>query len=97
MQTIRFPTYDREHSSAHVLVATAEFLMKFRTRQICLCYTDSDNAILQQDTETIHVSNLQPLLHSQPVGFGLHVELLANGAELHADILARARDCDSRL
>ena len=77
-----FPSYDREHSSDHVLVRTAEFLMNFRTHQICLSCTDSDSAILRQETETIHVSSFQLLLHSQPVGLGLGLlfELLSSGA-----------------
>ena len=39
------------------LVATAEFLMNYRTHRICLSYTDSDNVI--RETETIHVSDFQ--------------------------------------
>ena len=61
-----------------------------------MSYADSDNAILQQETETgtIHVSNFQLLLYCQPVGPGLLVELLTSGAEHHGDILADARDFD---
>ena len=40
MLAFRFPSHDSEHSSDHVLVAIAEFLMKFRTHQICLSYAD---------------------------------------------------------
>ena len=73
-------------------VATAEFLMNFRTHQICSSTKDSDDAILLQETDTIHVSNSQLLLHLQPVGLGLLVELLTSGAEHPADVLANARD-----
>ena len=45
-------------SNVHAHVATAEFLMIFWMHQICLSYTDSDNVILQQETETTRVSNL---------------------------------------
>ena len=48
-QASRFPSYDREHSSDHVLVATAEFLMNIRTHQICLSCTDSDHVISARD------------------------------------------------
>ena len=34
----------------------------------------------------------QLLLYSQPVGLGLHVELLTSGVELPTDICADARD-----
>ena len=95
MQAFLFPSYGREHTSGHVPVATAEFLVNFRTHQICLSRTDSDNAILQRKSETTHVSNFQRLLHSQPVGLELLVELLTHGADLPADILADARDCAS--
>ena len=62
-----------------------------------MSYADSDDAILQQETETetIHVSNFQLLLYCQPVGPGLLVELLTSAAEHHGDILADARDFDS--
>ena len=59
--------------------------MNFRPHQVCLSYTDSDNAVVQQETETIRVSNVQRLLHSQPVGLGLLIEI-------SADFLADARD-----
>ena len=77
MLTFRLPSYDCEHSSDYVLVATA----------VCLSYTDSDNAILQQKTETTHVSNFQLPLYSQPVGFGLLVQRLTHDADLPADML----------
>ena len=92
MLSFRFPSCDCEHSSDHVFVAHAEFLMNFRTRQICLSFTESDNVILQQATETIHASNFQHPLYSQPVGLGLLVEHLTSGAEHPTDILADARD-----
>ena len=66
--------------------------MHFRTHQFCLSYTDSGNAILQQGTEKIHVSIVQLLLNSQPVGLGNLVELLTTGAEQPANIPADARD-----
>ena len=68
--------------------------MIFRTRQICLSYTDADNVVLQQETESIHVSKFQLLLHSRPVGLGLRVEFLTSGVDHPADILASARDFD---
>ena len=40
-------------------VAAAELMMTIRTQQICLSQKDSDNVILQQETETIHVSKFQ--------------------------------------
>ena len=90
----RLPSYDREHSSDHVLVANAEFLMYLPSDapDLCLSYTDSDNVILQQETETTHVSKFQLLLCSQPVGLGLLVELLTRGVEHTADILPDARN-----
>ena len=66
--------------------------MNFLTHGISFSCTGSDHVIFQQKTETIHVSWLQLLLHSQPVGLGLLVELLTNGAEHQSDILADARD-----
>ena len=42
--------------------------------------------------QTTHVPTFQLLLHSQPLGFGLIVELLTSGAELSAHVLADARD-----
>ena len=65
--------------------------MNFRPHQICLSCTDDDNAVLQQETETIHVSDFQ-LLHSQPVGLGLLVELLTRAVERSAVILADVRN-----
>ena len=41
--------------------------------------------------QTIHVSNVQLLLCSQPVGFGLLVEVLTSNKH-PADVLADARD-----
>ena len=84
MLTFRRPKYDREQTSDHVLVATAEFLINFPTHQICFSCTDSDIAILQRETETIRDSKFQLLHNSQPVAFGLLVALLTNGAELPA-------------
>ena len=48
--------------------------------------------ILQQETETTHVSKFQILPFSQPVGLGHHVELQTSGVEHRADVLADARD-----
>ena len=59
---------------------------------MCLSYTDPDNVTLQQETETIHVSNVQLLLRSQRVELGLLIEVLTSGVEHPADILAHARD-----
>ena len=87
MPAFRLPGYHREHSSDHVLVATAEFLMNFRTDQTNLSYTDSDTAILQQETETVHDSEFQLLLHSQPVGFGLLVKLPPNSLLIFLQML----------
>ena len=75
---IRFPIGDYEQSNVHAHVPTAEFPTNVRARQICLSYTDSDDAILQQETETTHVSNVQ-LLYLQTVGLGLLVELQTSG------------------
>ena len=36
MQAFRCPSCDNEQSSVHAHVATSEFLMNFRTHQICL-------------------------------------------------------------
>ena len=66
--------------------------MNFRTHPICLSYTDADTVILQQETKTIHVSNFELQLYSQPVGPGLLVELLANGVERLAGILEHVRN-----
>ena len=63
-----------------------------RKHQICLSYTDSDNVILQQETQTTHVSLFQLLLSSQPFGLRLFVELLTSGVEHSADINADASD-----
>ena len=60
----------------HAGVGTGEFLMNFRTLQICSSCTESDNVILQQGAETIHGST-----------FELHFELLTNGVEHLAAIL----------
>ena len=57
-----------------------------------MLFTDSNNVILQQQTETTHVPTFQPFLYSQPVGLGLLVEFQTSGVEHHADILADARD-----
>ena len=54
-------------------------------------YTDSGNAILQQETETTHVSKLQLLLCSQPFGLGLPVELPTSDVEHSADVRASVR------
>ena len=61
-------------------------------RQTCWSFSDSDILILQQATEVTHVSKFQHLLHSQPVGLGLSVELLTRGVEHLADILADDHD-----
>ena len=50
--------------------------------------------IRQQETETTHVSKLQLLLNSQPVGPGFLVEHLTSGVEHPAEIQADARDFD---
>ena len=71
---------------------TAEFLLTFRTHQISLSVTVSDNVILQQETESIHVSIEPFLLHSQPVGLGLPFELLTSVVQHPADTLADAGD-----
>ena len=42
MHAVRFPSYDRAHSSDHALVSTAESLMNF-----CLSLSDSDHLMLQ--------------------------------------------------
>ena len=55
-------------------------------------HNQTDNVILQQESEPTHVSIFQLLLHSQPVGLGLLVELLISGAEHPADIVADAHD-----
>ena len=68
--------------------------MNFRTHQICLSYADSDDVIVQQESETTHVSKFLLLLHSQPAKLGLHSELVTSGVEHSADILADARDFD---
>ena len=44
MLAFRYPSYHRQHSRDHVLDATAEFMMNFRTRQICLLHSDADHA-----------------------------------------------------
>ena len=62
--------------------------------QICLLCTDSDNVILQQETETTHVSKLQLLFNSQLVDPGFLVEHLTSGVEHPAEIQADARDLD---
>ena len=91
MLAFRFPSYGREHSSDHAHVAAAEFLMDFGTHQINLSYTDSDNVIIQQETETQYISqSFNFLLYSQAVAVGLLVELLTSGVEHPADILADA-------
>ena len=68
--------------------------MNSRTHQISLSYTDSENVVLQQETETTHVAKLELLLYSQPVRLGLPIE---PGVEHLADILADARAlaCDA--
>ena len=80
MPALRFPSCDCEQSH------------NFRAHQICLSYTDSDNLILQQESETVRVSNVQLLLFSQPVGLGLLVELQTSGVEHSAANLAAVRD-----
>ena len=84
MLAFRFPSCDNEQSNVHAHVAAAEFLMNFRTHQICLSCTDSDNAILQHETETTHVSRCPHLLHSEPAALGLYSELPTNGVERSA-------------
>ena len=44
-----FPSCGYERSNVHAHVATV------RTHQICVSFTDSENVILQEETETIHV------------------------------------------
>ena len=51
----------------------------------------SDDAIIQRETETIHVSKCQVLLFSRPVERGLLVELLKGGVEHPGDIFADVR------
>ena len=89
MLAFRFPIFDDDQSNDH---ADVEFMINFRTHQICMSYTYSDNVILQEETETTHVQNFQLLLFSQAVGLALIVELLRSGVEHPADILADARD-----
>ena len=48
--------------------------------------------ILQQEDDTIPVSNFQLLLHAQHVKLGLNVEHVTSGVEHTADILADVRD-----
>ena len=57
-----------------------------------MSYTDSGSAILQQETETTHVSKLQLLLYSQPFGLRLPVELPTSDVEHSADVRAGVRD-----
>ena len=54
--------------------------------------TSSGNAILQKETETIHVSMFRLVLYSQPVGLGRLIELLTSGVEHPADIFSDAGD-----
>ena len=89
MQALRFPSCGYEQSNVHAHVATVQFLMNFRTHQMCLSSSDSDHLILQQGTEKLHVSDF---LNSQPVGLGLLAELLTGGVEHPAGTLADARD-----
>ena len=51
--------------------------------------------ILQQETETTHVSKIPLLLYSQLDLLGLLVELQTSGVEHPADVLAPARDIAS--
>ena len=59
----------------HAHVVTAELLLNFLAHQVCLLCTDSDNVSLQLEINSTHVSKFTLLLHSQPVGLGLLVEL----------------------
>ena len=88
MLAFRFLSCDNEQSNVRARVAIAEFLVNFRTHQICLSHTESANVIFQQETETTHVSNFQFVLYSQPVGLELFVELVTRGVEHPADILS---------
>ena len=71
----------------HAHVATAEFLMNFRTSQICLQGTESTMFPFQQETDSPHVSKFLLLLHSQLADFELHFELPTYGVEHIAGIL----------
>ena len=53
------PSCDNEQPNVPAHAAAAKFLLNFRTHQICLSYTDSDDAILQQDSATTHISHMQ--------------------------------------
>ena len=77
----------------HVHVATAEYLINFRTHQICLSFTDSDNVILRQERETTHVSILKTSFSTRNLlDLVYFFELLTSGVEHSADGLADARD-----
>ena len=87
-QASRFPSCGCEQSAVLAHVATAEFLMNFRTHHTCLSKTNSDNVILQQETDTRQLmSQIFNLF-----GLGLVVELLTSAVEHPADILADARE-----
>ena len=59
MLEFRFPSYDREHSSDHVLVAPAELLINFRTHEICLSFADPDNGqFMSQMFDIFSIRNL---------------------------------------
>ena len=73
-------------------VATAGFLITFRTHQISLLCKESDNVPFSEKLTQLMSYILQLLLFSQFADFGLHLELLTSGAEVPADILADARD-----
>ena len=76
--------------NAHV--AAAEFLMKFRTHQMCLWCTEFDNVLLQLETGSTHVTHvllLQILFCSQLDDFTNGVERLAGTLE---DVLESACD-----
>ena len=66
--------------------------MNFRTQQTCLQCTDSDNALLLLEPETIPLPNFPLLQDSQHFVHGVPVELPTNGAKHPADTLADARD-----
>ena len=78
----------------HAIVATAEFRMKFRTHQICMLCTESENVLLQRDTDSFPrlKFSTSSLLFSQLAAFGRHAELTTNGVGRTAGILADVHD-----
>ena len=84
-------TIDHMLRTGNCATATAQFLVNFLMKQICLLCSDSDNASLQKATDSTHVWIFQFLLLATYSLWASFWTLL-HGLELLADILGDVHD-----